>query len=229
MSKNNNLPECHPLLIPFIPVTKALGETMGPDYEIVLHDVSGQNHFIVELCNGNLTNRTKNAHLTDFGYLLLYSEKYKDVDYIANYKSFRPDGNPMRSSVIIIRDNERKIIGFLCINFDLTRATMLKSLADFLTNVQQIKDIDNVKETFYTDPQKQMRALLTEAKQLRGGAPLRYAEKCERLDFLDKLDREGFFSIKGAMEMVCEETGRSQFTIYKDLREIRAARKPLKK
>ena len=198
---------------------------LGPDYEIVLHDVSGPKHFIVELCNGNLTNRTKDSHLTDFGYSLLYSEKYKDVDYIANYESFRPDGAPMRSSVIIIRDSERTAIGFLCINYDLTRATILKSLADFLTNAQKIENQTNVKETFYSEPQKQMKALLNEAKLLREGAPLPYADKNERMDFLDKLDREGFFSIKGAMEMVCAELERSQYTIYRDLRELRASRR----
>ncbi len=224
-----NYPKCHTLLLPFIPVAKALCETLGPDYEIVLHDVSGPKHFIVELCNGNLTSRTKDAPMTNFGYSLLYSDNYKDIDYITNYESFRPDGNPMRSSVIIIRDEKRAIIGFLCINYDLTRASILKSLADFLTNVQQIKNPDNVKETFNTDPRKQMKDLLDEAKLTRGGTPLRYADKKERMDFLDKLDRDGFFSIKGSVDMICSETGRSQFTIYRDLREIRTSRQSSKK
>ncbi|MDC7245673.1 MAG: helix-turn-helix transcriptional regulator [Sphaerochaetaceae bacterium] len=223
MSENNSR-KCHKLLLPFIPVVRGLCETLGPDYEIVLHDISGPKHFIVEICNGNLTQRTKDSPMTNFGYSLLNSDEYKDVDYISNYKSFRPDGSPMRSSVIIIRDENRKEIGFLCINYDLTRATIVKSMADFLTNVQQVTSLEKVKETFSSDPREQIRALLDEAKNIKGGVPLRYADKLERREFLDKLDRDGFFSIKGAIEIISEETGKSQFTIYRDLREIRRSR-----
>ena len=197
---------------------------LGPDYEIVLHDISGPKHFIVEICNGNLTHRTKDSPMTNFGYSLLNSEEFKDVDYITNYKSSRPDGSPMRSSVIIIRDENRKNIGFLCINYDLTRAAILKSIADSLTNVKEVKNFEKMKETFSSDPRTQIKDLLDEAKNIKGGVPLRYIDKHERREFLDKLDKNGFFSIKGAIDIISEETGKSQFTIYRDLREIRSSR-----
>ena len=40
---------CHPLLQPLLPVVRALGAALGPDWEVVLHDVSGGDHAIVAL------------------------------------------------------------------------------------------------------------------------------------------------------------------------------------
>jgi predicted transcriptional regulator YheO len=212
---------CHPLLQPLVGVARALGEMLGPEYEVVLHDTSRGAHSIVEICNGELTGRTKDAPLTDFGEFILGSPEYADVDHIANYPSMAPDGRQMRSSVAIVRDEKRAIVGFLCINYDLTRAAMLKGLADFLTTVRPLDSTCGAPEKIQAKPEGHMRALINEAKKSRGGAPLRFATKSERLEFLRKLDEAGFFSIKGSMETVCAEIGKSPYTIYGDLRALR--------
>ncbi|HOX30717.1 MAG TPA: helix-turn-helix transcriptional regulator [Spirochaetales bacterium] len=215
---------CHPLLEPLVGVAKALGAMLGPDYEVVLHDTSRGAHSIVEICNGELTGRTKEAPLTDFGEFLLDSPEYEGVDHVANYPSVAPDGRPMRSSVAIVRGAGGEVIGFLCINYDLTRAAMLKDLADFLTSVRPLASPCLGAEKIQAKPEGHMRGLLEEAKRSRGGAPLRLASKQERLDFLERLDEAGFFSIKGSMEAVCAELGKSPYTIYGDLRSLRDLR-----
>jgi len=215
---------CHPLLRPLVGIAKVLAETLGPEYEIVLHDTSRGAHSIVAICNGELTGRTEDATLTDFGELILSSPEYAGVDHIANYPSVAPDGRPMRSSVAIVRDEEKRIVGFLCINYDLTRAAILKGMAEFLTAVAPLKLADGGAEKLGTRPEDHMRALLDAIKHSRGGVPLRFATKAERLDILRHLDAEGFFAIKGSMEIFCAEIGKSPYTIYGDLRAVRDAR-----
>ncbi|HON34209.1 MAG TPA: PAS domain-containing protein, partial [Synergistales bacterium] len=46
------LKSCNPLLGPLVPVVKLLGAMLGKDCEIVLHDVSGEEPFIVAIENG---------------------------------------------------------------------------------------------------------------------------------------------------------------------------------
>jgi predicted transcriptional regulator YheO len=212
---------CPEILKPFIGLTKALGAMLGPDYEIVLHDTTKGAHSVVEICNGELTGRTKDDPLTDFGEILLKPGAYEGIDYIANYSSFAVNGRPMRSSVVIIRDGNKGVAGFLCINYDLSRASMLKALADFLTEVHPLDSSLGGAELLVSKPDEHMRLLLAEALEARAGVPLRYATRKERLDILSRLDELGFFAYKGSMDIIAAETGKSQYTLYNDLRAIR--------
>ena len=126
------LKKVHPVLLPFIPVVELLGKMLGSDYEIVLHDVSDGDTSIVALVNGNLTGRDVNAPMTDFGKFLMSDPRSIEVDYIANYPSEAGNGRPMRSGVALIKDEEDKLVGFLCINFDMTKASILKDMGDFM-------------------------------------------------------------------------------------------------
>lgn len=38
----------------------------------------------------------------------------------------------MRSGVALIKDEDDKLVGFLCINYDMTKASMLKDMGDFM-------------------------------------------------------------------------------------------------
>ena len=215
---------CHPLLVPFKSVVALLGATFGPDYEIVLHDVSGPEHFIVAIANGALTGRSESSPLTEFGRHILDSQSFADTDFIADYPAIAPDGRPMRAGVSIIRDETRRIIGFLCINYDLTRALILKDMVDFLTTVKPAGLAETEPESIIRGNDDRIKLALEEAKRGRGGIPLRMATKQERLELLDRLDRSGFFDMRGALELLCTEMGKSRFTIYGDLRAIRDRR-----
>jgi predicted transcriptional regulator YheO len=63
--------------------------------------------------------------------------------------------------------------------------------------------------------------MLEETRAQRGGRPLRYTTKQEKLEILQSLEEKGFFSLKGAVETLCKELGKSRFTVYGYLREIR--------
>jgi predicted transcriptional regulator YheO len=214
--------KCHPYLVPIIAIVETLSETLGPDYEVVLHDVSGEEHQIVAMAHGELTGRTEDSPLTDFGeYLLRSEEEYKGVHYIANYPSYASDGRPLRSSVTLLRDGNEKIIGFLCINYDMTRAQILKDLGTELTCVVPLKASQVAEETFVPSSGSLLQKILEEMRQQRGGRPLRYTTKREKLEIMSFLKSKGFFRLKGAVEALCKELGKSRYTVYGYLREIR--------
>ena len=133
------MPEsCHPLLAPFVPLVAMLGEALGPEYEIILHDLTQEGTKIIASTNERLSGRSKDAPLTEFGRFLMTSPEVDGLDYIANYPAEAQNGRQMRSSVLLIRGEARKLVGLLCINYDTTKAKLLLDAASFLTTVRPL-------------------------------------------------------------------------------------------
>lgn len=208
----------HPILLPFIPVVELLGKMLGSDYEIVLHDVTDGDTSIVALVNGNLTGRDVNAPMTDFGRFLMSDPKALDVDYIANYPSEAGNGRPMRSGVSLIKDENDKLVGFLCINFDMTKGSILKDMGDFMMRTDLLS-FDTVKTEKFSGI-KDDHSLIEKARK-KFGKPLNFLSSEERKQCIKYMDNLGFFELKGAIESLAKEMGRSRYTLYADLRSVR--------
>ncbi len=212
------LKKVHPVLLPFIPAVELLGKMLGSDYEIVLHDVSDGDTSIVALVNGNLTGRDVNAPMTDFGKLLMSDPRSIEVDYIANYPSEAGNGRPMRSGVALIKDEDHKLVGFLCINFDMTKASILKDMGDFMMRTIPLS-FESVKTEKFSGI-KDHESLIEKARK-KFGKPLNFLNSEERKQCIKFMDSLGFFKLKGSIESLAKEMGRSRYTLYADLRSVR--------
>ena len=73
--------------------------------------------------------------MTDFGLFMLQSEKYQSKDGIYNYLAKNNRGELIKCSCIFIRDENEKIIAFLCINYDLKKAVAAQELIESLVKV----------------------------------------------------------------------------------------------
>lgn len=49
-------------LEPYRVVVSFLGEALGPDYEVVLHDLTSEDGTIVAIVNNHISGRTEGAH-----------------------------------------------------------------------------------------------------------------------------------------------------------------------
>ncbi len=211
----------HPILKAFIPVARGLAQMLGPDYEIVLHDITDPEHSVIAIENGHITGRKVGAPLTDLGLYILRSEKFKNVDVVPNYMTTTSDGRILRSTTIFIRDESEKIIGFLCINFDTTKISMFKQVIDQQLSFQKLEDLAGANhEKFAGRVEELLNEAVQQVKSLTG-KPLRYATKEEKINVLRKLDEKGFFLLKGAVDLLAKEMGNSKFTVYAYLREAR--------
>jgi len=193
--------ECHALLKPLVPVVRLLGAMLGGDCEIVLHDVSRGEPFIVAIENGELTGRNLDAPMTDLGRFLMTSPEAEPVDFLANYPSEGPGGRAMRSGVAMIRDGSRRLVGLLCLNFDMTKGFLLKDLGTFLTTVSPLSFGAFQSEDFRGIMGESACNLLEKARQ-DFGKPLRYLDREERIACIRKLEEQGFFKLKGAVQML---------------------------
>ena len=210
----------HPILRSFLEVIKGLAETLGPDYEVVLHDISNPERSIVAIENGHVTGRTVGGPLTDLGLYLLNSDKFKNVNYLANYLT-EVNGKKIRSTTIFIRDEEKKVIGFLCINYDMTKDEILKTMVEQLTNVEEISlPFTHGTERFPSRIDELLSHELKNAQRMLG-KPLKFATKDERVRLVKCLNDNGFFLLKGSVDILANEMGISKFTLYSYIRKVR--------
>ena len=109
------------LLYSYKTTVKFLGSVLGPDYEVVLQDLSNINHSVIAIENGHISGRTIGSPLTSAVFQMLSSKVYEEDDFIANYKGVAENGHILRSSSMFIKDSTGNPIGLLCINFDDSR------------------------------------------------------------------------------------------------------------
>ena len=65
----------NPLLQHYIKLTEFLGQALGPDYEVALHDMTDKNRSIVAIANNHISGREIGAPLTNVALKILMSRR----------------------------------------------------------------------------------------------------------------------------------------------------------
>lgn len=220
--KKNN-----PALEKYIPLIKTIAEMFGKKCEVLIHDFSNPQHSIMAIENGHVTGRKIGDPITDLALSVLKKNGYenKKTDRIVNYKTKSKDGKTLKSSSVFIRNNQKKIIGCICINYDITVDLMFHKVMDeFCTTV----DLDKEKsekgiETFTSDVNEVLKNIIQEAIE-KTGKPIPLMQKEDKLIVAKIADEKGAFLIKGAITQLAKEINVSRFTIYNYLEEIKTSK-----
>jgi predicted transcriptional regulator YheO len=93
--------------------TSAIGEAIGANCEVVLHDFGNPEHSIVSIANGHITGRKVGDTVDVLGLQLLRNPPPGDL---LNYRTETKSGRVLRSSSIFMRKDSGEIFGALCIN-----------------------------------------------------------------------------------------------------------------
>lgn len=210
-----------------IPLAKTIAEMFGKKCEVLIHDFSNPQHSIIAIENGYVTGRKIGDPITDLALATWKKGGYGDkkTDRIVNYKTKTKDGRMLKSSSVFIRDNQKKIIGCMCINYDLTEHSMFhKVMDDFCTAI----DLDEEKsekgmEIFTDNVNEVLENIIQEAIE-KIGIPVSLMQKEDKLMVTKIADEKGAFLIKGAITQIAKEINVSRFTIYNYLEEIKASK-----
>ncbi|MEH3087898.1 MAG: PAS domain-containing protein [Xylophilus ampelinus] len=191
-------------------IAAALGETLAPFTEVVVHDLRSPKHAILEIHN-NLSGRKVGDPATELGLARIADDQYPQV--LANYANQFSDGRRAKSTSIGIKDSEGHYFAALCLNVDMTVFRGMSSMIEQFSatngeggkesldtgNADTIRDrIDRFAMSLATTP----RALKTE----------------QRRDLLQTLKGEGFLEIRRSMDTVAQHLGVSRATVYNDIR-----------
>jgi predicted transcriptional regulator YheO len=212
------------------PLVEALAEILGPDTEVLLHDVTTPEGSVIACRNAHITGRAVGSPMTAFGLKLIRADMNSSRNGVYNYSAHTEDGRNLKCSVIYIRSDAGALVGMICLNTDQTRAELASSyLRSLLIPGGAIQDVISAKppraveETFYKgldDVWSDLR------EQLRGASlgPIDKLSPIERERVIERLDNEGFFMVKGSVDVFAQESGKSRYTIYAQLRRIREKR-----
>ncbi|MBN2899433.1 MAG: PAS domain-containing protein [Clostridia bacterium] len=205
----------NPILERYRPLVNVVAQTFGNNCEVVLHDFSNLQNSIVEIANGHVTGRSIGSPVPEDSLKRISEGQLEDV---INYTGKSAEGRVLKSSTTFIRDDQGKVIGCFCINFDMTELVVAqKVLNDIMSVTTNVDEADASKSHTINDVLMNIVSSTIDAV----GKPVAYLTKEEKVQIVDNLDNQGAFLIKGAIDYVAKILCVSRYTIYNYLDEIR--------
>ncbi|QEK12045.1 hypothetical protein FQB35_06470 [Crassaminicella thermophila] len=209
----------HPILKAMIPIVEGIAKTFGKNCEVVLHDYYGSKSSIIAIENGHVTGRSIGSPITEEA---LKAIQKGDIDEnIINYTGKTTDGRVLKSSTMFIKDENASIIGLLCINFDMSTLIVAQNA---ISEIIQTEDEEEIKDNI-TNSVNDVLSNIVSNTLSKLGKPVAYMNKEEKVNVVKKLDKQGAFLIKGAIDYVAKVLCVSRYTIYNYLDEIRVCDK----
>ncbi len=207
----------HPILTSMLPMVEGIAKTLGKNCEVVLHEISDSKKSIVAISNGHVTGRSVGSPMLDVGVKAI--RKGNDADNILNYRNKSSDGRVLKSSTMFIKDEAGEIIGCLCLNIDISELIVSQKALEELTQTD-IKGEINLGDFPVNSVNDVLMNIVTDTLE-HYGKPVAYMNKEEKVNIVKKLDDQGAFLIKGAIDYVAKILCVSRYTIYNYLDEIR--------
>jgi predicted transcriptional regulator YheO len=196
------------------PLVHELAAVLGETSEVVLHDFSDLEHSIVEIA-GNVTGRRVGGSVTQIG--LALAAQGNDAQSQIGYLTRTATGRVLKSSTLLLRDQDGRVFGALCVNVDVTQFRVAARLLADLAGPAGVApaDID-----FSDDIRRVLEAEVEQIERTLGRSP-DFANKADRMEVVAALKRRGAFAVQRAVPYVAQRLGVSRATIYTYLEEIR--------
>ncbi|WP_378955139.1 transcriptional regulator [Pelosinus sp. sgz500959] len=199
----------------YIPIANLIAKTFGKNCEVVIHDLSIPQNSVVYTINNHVTGRKVGQSFEHLVKDVLLSKKF-DSDYHANYITTAEDGRKIKSSTALIRDSEDKVIGALCINYDLENLNNIRIFLDEFMAADQEK-IETTVEPF----DNVMEIVDDLIDKIIGTNKIEHLKRKDKIELISFMEKKGLFLIKGAIEKVAEKLDISKVTVYSYLDEIK--------
>ena len=225
----------NPLLQHYVKLTEFLGQALGPDYEVALHDLTNKDRSIIAIANNHVSGREVGAPLTNMALSILRDKSYETSDYRLHYYGVSVNGKDLRSNTMFIKQNG-KLIGMLCINFDDSRYRALSNQIlglchpdMFVTDVLPLNLTGGdaplpgraMPERFpNTTDAVAVDAINRELEHMGVTADRLTSE--ERLKIIAALESNGIFLMKGAVKDVAAGLHCSQASVYRYLSQVKS-------
>ncbi len=207
----------HPILKSMIPIVEGIAKTFGKNCEVVLHDIADPHRSIVAIENSHVSDRNLGGSMFQVS-IDKIAEGGFTKDRI-NYTKKTSDGRVLKSSTMVIRDEEQKPVGYLCINFDLSEFVMVRNSINALCYTE---NDDNKADKGYRGTSiNEVLCNLVASVLDEAGRPVAYMTKDDKVDIVKVLDQKGAFLIKGAIDYVAKVLCVSRYTVYNYLDEVR--------
>lgn len=207
----------YPILKTYIPLATMLTQTFGKSCEVVIHDLTQPESSVVYVANGTVTGRKEGQSFDHLIRQVLLNKKFKD-DCTVNYVFEAENGKKIKSSSVLIRNPEGKVVGMLCINYDLTVSYLIQEgLNDFLP-----ESPPRPISTEVSVPNQDVLTIIDELiDNIIKNTDVGNLKRRDNIEIIRFMDEKGVFLVKGAIDKVAASMSLSKVTIYSYLDEVR--------
>jgi predicted transcriptional regulator YheO len=208
------------------PVVQMLGSVIGPNIEVVLHDLTVPERSIVAIANGHVSNRNIGSSIIagpkdDKGFheakRQLGVRGRDEHSVISDYATVTSGGLKLRSSTVIFRDSLGEPCAALCLNSDLT---MFHATHAWLEGYLNAK----AKPVRDENPQPAMdllmKNIIDDAVRVFGKS-VGVMNKEEKMQAVETMLQRGLFIVKGGVERAAAALGVSRYTVYNYMEALR--------
>lgn len=193
---------------------EGLADYLGGGYEMVLHSLEDTEHSVIKIINGHHTGRTEGMPITDLALQMLEEiEKDGEKSYVS-YFTKNKKGEPLKSATIVVRGEEEKIIGLLCINFYLNTG-FYEVLSNYFPEESTHSLVKS--ETFANNLDE---LILSKVKEVRKTVmeDREVLPSLKNKEIINTLNQQGVFTLKDAVVKVADYLGISKNTVYMHIR-----------
>ena len=209
----------------YVGLVDFLGDFLGEDAEIVLHDVTDLENSVVAIRNNHISGREIGAPATDLVLKILKDKKYRDIKYLSNYKGISKCGRVLKAATFFIKDEAETIVGLFCININMDRISKIKSYVDEMMVFEGVKeDVGEISETF-SQTAKELTFESIHGVVDNFEVPAERMSQEEKIEIIDELSDKGIFLIKGAVSETAIALKVSEATVYRYLGKIKKSSK----
>ena len=193
---------------------EGLADYLGSGYEMVLHSLEDTEHSVIKIINGHHTGRAEGMPITDLALQMLEQIKKEGEKGYISYFTNNKKGEPLKSTTIVVRGEESRIIGLLCINFYLNTnfSEILSGFIPDITSRAQVKTetfASNLDELIYSKV-SEVRSEVMEDDHI--------LPSLKNKEIINILCQQGVFTLKDAVVKVAEYLDISKNTVYMHIR-----------
>lgn len=189
-------------------IVDALGKTLAPLVEVVLHDLTQPEHTVVAISN-NLSGRSVGDPATQIGLARMADPAFPDV--LQNYPNHFPDGRPAKSTSIGLKNSQGDYVAAICLNVDIS---MLTAVAASLSQLAQTQVSPvGIRESLASPRLDELRAMLERFAAGLNTTP-RALSPVQRREVVRQLAQAGLMDLKNAQAVVADILGVARSTVY---------------
>jgi predicted transcriptional regulator YheO len=196
-----------------IQVGEAVYRTIGPQCEVVVHDLTDMEQSIVWI-KGAVTERNLGGCMTARGLSLVRAGRTEDT---YNYTTRTRSGKMVRSSLIFFNDKRNNPSVCIEVNFDASPFVAFRRALETLADPIEAYDFQ---DAFIDEAPQMLEAMVHRAADFID-KPTAQMDKVDRLRVVQLLDDAGAFELRKAIPTIATYLGVTRFTIHNYLNEIR--------
>ncbi|RQM49056.1 transcriptional regulator [Paraburkholderia bannensis] len=188
-------------------IVEALGQTLAPLVEVVLHDLTSPEQSVVAISN-NLSGRQVGDAATEMGLARLNDPGFPEV--VANYPNRFPDGRPVKSTSIGLKNSAGEYVAAVCLNMDVS---LLGAVTAGLGQLMQTGAAAPLPESLAPRTGDGVRAVLERYAAARNTTPIGMT-LAQRRDAVRELAESGHLNLRHALAEVARTLGVARSTVY---------------